>query len=105
MARFNPYDVNLYDVKITLNDREIKPTAISELEINTDKYERLYLKDNSHNDRLIYFKNSKRLIDITLKNSYELPIFEQNTIEEITEDHLPTIRTNKDGIEEVIFGK
>ena len=97
--------LNLYDIKVTLNDKEVKTTAISELEINTDKYERLYLKDNSHNDRLIYFRNGKRLIDITFKNSYELPIFEQNTIEEITEDNLPTIRINKDGIEEVIFGK
>ena len=96
---------NLYDVKITLNDKVVKTTAISELEINTDKYERLYLKDDSHNDRLIYFRNGKRLIDIILKNGYELPIFEQNIIEEIKEDHLPTIRINKDGIEEVIFWK
>ena len=105
MNELNLYDANLYDIKATLNDKEVKTTAISELEINTDKYERLYLKDNSHNDRLIYFRNGKRLIDITFKNSYELPIFEQNTIEEITEDHLPTIRINKDRIEEVIFGK
>ena len=105
MTKFNLYDVNLYDVKIALNDKEVKTTAISELEINTDKYERLYLKDDSHNDRLIYFRNGKRLIDIIFKNGYELPIFEQNIIEEITEDHLPTIRINKDGIEEVIFRK
>lgn len=105
MTKFNQYKVNLDDVKITLNDKEIKTTAIPELEINTDKYERLYLKDNSHNDRLIYFRNSKRLIDITLKNGYELPIFEQNTIEEITEDHLPIISISKDGVKEIIFGK